>query len=90
MASEVLRQLRDRYRNMKSGGGVLCIAALQLVVGLILLGIYEGYKVMPELTYPAKQTATFTYIISSMQHLFHCRPDSLTISTQPRQVALQL
>ena len=29
---------------MKSGGGVLCISSLQLVVGLILLGIYEGYK----------------------------------------------
>lgn len=30
---------------MKSGGGVLCIALLQLVVGMCLLGIYEGYKV---------------------------------------------
>ncbi|GMH43859.1 hypothetical protein BSKO_11793 [Bryopsis sp. KO-2023] len=30
---------------MKSGGGVLCISSLQLVVGLCLLGIYEGYKV---------------------------------------------
>lgn len=30
---------------MKSGGGVLFIAAAQLVVGLSLLGIYEGYKV---------------------------------------------
>ncbi|MEW5302530.1 MAG: hypothetical protein WDW38_002314 [Sanguina aurantia] len=29
---------------MKSGGGVLFIAAAQLVVGLSLLGIYEGYK----------------------------------------------
>jgi len=29
---------------MRSGGGVLCIAALQLVVGLCLLGLYEGYK----------------------------------------------
>eukprot|EP01023_Acetabularia_acetabulum_P025744 TRINITY_DN24574_c0_g1_i1.p1 TRINITY_DN24574_c0_g1~~TRINITY_DN24574_c0_g1_i1.p1 ORF type:complete len:191 (+),score=15.90 TRINITY_DN24574_c0_g1_i1:86-658(+) len=29
---------------VQSGGGVLCIAALQLVVGLCLLGIYEGYK----------------------------------------------
>ena len=29
---------------MRSGGGVLCIAALQLVVGLSLLGLYEGYK----------------------------------------------
>ena len=45
MAPERFRQLKDRYRNMKSGGGVLCIAALQLVVGLVLLGIYEGYKV---------------------------------------------
>ncbi len=45
MASERVRQLRDRYRNMKSGGGVLCISFLQLIVGLVLLGIYEGYKV---------------------------------------------
>lgn len=29
---------------MKSGGGVLCISMLQAVVGLCLLGIYEGYK----------------------------------------------
>jgi len=29
---------------MRSGGGVLCIAALQLLVGLCLLGLYEGYK----------------------------------------------
>lgn len=31
---------------MKSGGGVLCIAMLQVVVGLCLLGIYEAYKVL--------------------------------------------
>lgn len=31
---------------MKSGGGVLCISFLQLTVGLVLLGIYEGYKVV--------------------------------------------
>lgn len=30
---------------MKSGGGVLSIAGLQVIVGLCLLGIYEGYKV---------------------------------------------
>mmetsp|Transcript_3630 Transcript_3630/g.8230 ORF Transcript_3630/g.8230 Transcript_3630/m.8230 type:complete len:172 (-) Transcript_3630:1205-1720(-) len=29
---------------MKSGGGVLCISVLQMVVGLALLGIYEAYK----------------------------------------------
>eukprot|EP01023_Acetabularia_acetabulum_P002477 TRINITY_DN1100_c0_g1_i1.p1 TRINITY_DN1100_c0_g1~~TRINITY_DN1100_c0_g1_i1.p1 ORF type:complete len:196 (-),score=24.43 TRINITY_DN1100_c0_g1_i1:489-1076(-) len=29
---------------VQSGGGVLCIAALQLIVGLCLLGIYEGFK----------------------------------------------
>lgn len=29
---------------MKSGGGVLCISAAQLLVGLCLLGIFEGYK----------------------------------------------
>lgn len=30
---------------MKSGGGVLCVAALSLVSGLCLLGVYESYKV---------------------------------------------
>lgn len=30
---------------MMSGGSVLLIAAAQLVVGLCILGIYEGYKV---------------------------------------------
>eukprot|EP00884_Botryococcus_braunii_P016363 jgi/Botrbrau1/340/Bobra.0022s0294.1 len=30
---------------LKSGGGVLCVSSLQLVVGLTLLGIYEAYKV---------------------------------------------
>jgi hypothetical protein len=29
---------------MQSGGGVLLIASLQLILGLVLLGIYEGYK----------------------------------------------
>jgi hypothetical protein len=29
---------------MRSGGGVLCIAAAQLLLGMCLLGIYEGYK----------------------------------------------
>lgn len=29
---------------MRSGSGVLCISACQLIVGLCLLGIYEGYK----------------------------------------------
>eukprot|EP00775_Hariotina_reticulata_P005444 gene5444-5678_t len=29
---------------MRSGGGVLLIAGLQLLVGLCLLGLYEGYK----------------------------------------------
>lgn len=31
---------------MKSGGGVLCMSALQVVTALCLLGIYEGYKVL--------------------------------------------
>ncbi|WIA38466.1 hypothetical protein OEZ86_001789 [Tetradesmus obliquus] len=31
-------------RVMRSGCGVLCIGAAQLVVGLCLLGLYEGYK----------------------------------------------
>ena len=30
--------------SMKSGGGVLLVSALQLIVGLIILFIYEGYK----------------------------------------------
>lgn len=30
---------------MKSGAGVLLIASLQLIIGLTLLGIFEGYKV---------------------------------------------
>jgi hypothetical protein len=30
---------------MKSGGGVLLVSLLQMLVGLVLLGIYEGYKV---------------------------------------------
>ena len=91
MASEILRQLRDRYRNMKSGGGVLCIAALQLAVGLILLGIYEGYKVVSGLTYPAKQAAMSicpSQLLTWQSN--HCRQDFSMISTQPRQVALQL
>lgn len=29
---------------LKSGGGVILVSALQLVVGLVLLGVYEGYK----------------------------------------------
>jgi hypothetical protein len=29
---------------MKSGGGVLLVSCLQLIVGLVLLGLYEGYK----------------------------------------------
>jgi hypothetical protein len=29
---------------MKSGGGVLLVSALQLIVGLVILFIYEGYK----------------------------------------------
>jgi hypothetical protein len=30
--------------SMKSGGGVLLVSLLQLLVGLVLLGVYEGYK----------------------------------------------
>ena len=29
---------------MHSGGGVLCVATMQLIVGICILGIYEGYK----------------------------------------------
>ncbi|KXZ55124.1 hypothetical protein GPECTOR_3g276 [Gonium pectorale] len=29
---------------MRSGSGVICISGCQLVVGLCLLGVYEGYK----------------------------------------------
>jgi hypothetical protein len=35
---------KGRFRLM-SGGSVLLIAASQLIVGLCILGIYEGYKV---------------------------------------------
>ena len=45
MAPSTLSHARDKYRNMKSGGGVLVVSSLQLIVGLVLLGIYEGYKV---------------------------------------------
>ena len=31
-------------QSMKSGGGVLLVSALQLIVGLVILFIYEGYK----------------------------------------------
>lgn len=41
---EALYTLSDTAQ-MRSGGGVLGIATLQLLVGLILLGIYEKYKV---------------------------------------------
>ena len=30
---------------LRSGGGVLCIAALQILVAICLLGIYEAFKV---------------------------------------------
>ena len=30
---------------MKSGGGVLLVGLLQLCIGLVLLGTYEGFKV---------------------------------------------
>eukprot|EP00878_Enallax_costatus_P004499 GHUV01004739.1.p1 GENE.GHUV01004739.1~~GHUV01004739.1.p1 ORF type:complete len:208 (+),score=52.02 GHUV01004739.1:267-890(+) len=36
---------RRSQSNMRSGGAVLIIAAAQLLVGLCLLGLYEGYKV---------------------------------------------
>ena len=29
---------------MRSGGGVLLVSSLQMLVGLVLLGVYEGYK----------------------------------------------
>ena len=34
----------QRQRGIRSGGGVLCISTLQFMTGLILLGIYEGYR----------------------------------------------
>lgn len=36
---------RGSSASMRSGGGVLIISAAQLLVGLCLLGLYEGYKV---------------------------------------------
>lgn len=38
---------------MKSGAGVLVVASLQLVVAVVLLGIYEGYKVWSVAKRPA-------------------------------------
>jgi len=29
---------------MRSGGGVLAVSTLQLIVGIVFLGLYEGYK----------------------------------------------
>jgi hypothetical protein len=51
---------------MRSGGGVLLVSSLQLLVGLILLGVYEGYKVRsappparpPALPLPCRMLAT--------------------------------
>ena len=37
---------------MKSGGGVLCIGVLQVVVGLVRRGIYEGRWSSPPLGPP--------------------------------------
>ncbi|KAK9838850.1 hypothetical protein WJX74_004555 [Apatococcus lobatus] len=34
----------QRHRGIRSGGGVLCISTLQFMTGLILLGIYEGFR----------------------------------------------
>ena len=36
---------RHCCRQMKSGGGVLLVGLLQLCIGLVLLGTYEGFKV---------------------------------------------
>jgi hypothetical protein len=36
--------LLHRLASLSSGGGVLLVASLQLVIGLALLGVYEGYK----------------------------------------------
>lgn len=36
--------LLRRLASLSSGGGVLLVASLQLVIGLALLGVYEGYK----------------------------------------------
>ena len=46
-----------RFR-MMSGGSVLLIAASQLIVGLCIMGIYEGYKVYFFNTYIASLAAT--------------------------------
>lgn len=46
--------LADRVE-MKSGGGVLCMSALQVVAALCLLGIYEAFKVSASLAYSANR-----------------------------------
>ena len=35
---------RHCCRQMKSGGGVLLVGLLQICIGLVLLGTYEGFK----------------------------------------------
>lgn len=45
---------------LKSGGGVLCIAALQILVGICLLGIYEAFKVRSHHGRPVAQACTRT------------------------------
>ena len=67
MPPSALNQARDKYRNMKSGGGVLCISVLQLIVGLVLLGIYEGYKVRQAAT--SKRLVQRSNLVASNQNL---------------------
>lgn len=38
------RRTSSMSRKLGSGGGVLLIAFLQLIIGIVLLGLYEGYK----------------------------------------------
>lgn len=86
MAPLSLSQARDKYRNMKSGGGVLCIAALQLVVGLVLLGIYEGYKVRSEVASTLDPLLQGLIRVGTyLTNLAQCRPDTSTNTTTPAQ-----
>lgn len=45
MPARSVMRLVEQLRQMKSGGGVLLVGLLQLCIGLVLLGTYEGFKV---------------------------------------------
>lgn len=56
---------------MKSGGGVLVVSAGQVVVSLILLGIYEGYKAHFFSSEDGAPTATLLSFRSPLDYVFY-------------------